>query len=234
MLRDLIPAGGKRKKKTIVRRWMWIVLLVLVTGCGGGSGTTGGTTAGSVQTPAPVERRKIVFLGDSITQYGTYPRAVGTALGLSVINAGVSGQTAAQMLARVNRDVIAVHPTLCVLFCGTNDASSGTPIAQFQATIETLLTKLQSAGIAVVLVTPPHFAASTKPVSTLPVRDLNAALVPVVATLRAEAATHGIVVAEVNNAVVPLDPDGEHPNATGQTVIAAVVKAAVEAVLEGL
>lgn len=221
------------------RRWLWIVLMLLLAGCGGGSGTTGSVGEGAV-TGAPGSKlpplvtkpilgstRNIVFLGDSITQYGTYPGVVADAVGVNGINEGQAGEKILEMLERLNVSVIIWHPTVCVLMCGTNDAYYLTPPAQFQASLVILLNRLTASGIPVVVVTPPHFAVGLSDRG----RDLNASLASLVTILRAESVRRGLVTAEVNNAAVTLTPDGVHPNAAGQAVIAAIVTPAVEAAL---
>jgi len=191
------------------------------------SGNSGAYTITVTQlTYVPPTLKKIAFLGDSITQLGTYPTVVAATFGATAINAGIAGQTTSAMLARVDTDVIAQHPDLCVLFAGTNDAYFGTPIAQFQADYDAVLSKLKSAKIPVVVVTPPHFVA-TGPNSAFDGRDLNTSLVPVVAAIRAEATARNLTVAEVNDAVIPLNTDGEHPTAEGQATIAVIVTAAI-------
>jgi len=203
------------------RQWRYVVLVLVlfVVGCGGSSGSV------SVKStpPRPLVLRNIVFLGDSITQLGTYPTVVATTLGATAVNAGISGQEISAMLARVDTDVIAQHPDLCVLFAGTNDAYFATPAAQFQSNYDAVLRRLKAADIPVVVVTPPHFATG----SDFQDRDLNTSLVPLVAAIRAEATAYNLTVAEVNNAVIPLNADGEHPTAEGQAAIAQIVTAAI-------
>ncbi len=206
------------------KSWLWLGLLLIVTGCGGGSGS------GGSKTPIPIVNPKIAFLGDSLTQYGTYPNVVAAAVGGTAINAGFAGQGVVGILAQADTSVIALHPDLCVLFCGTNDAYYATPIAQFQADYETLLNKLQAAGIPVVVVTPPHLAAGYM----FQGRDVNTSLIPVVDAIRAEAARHGLLVADVTDATVSISPDGEHPDAAGQATIAQIITPVVQAELKKL
>jgi lysophospholipase L1-like esterase len=223
----------------MIKRGLWVVLILFAAGCSSGSGTAG-SAPGAVDPGAPAatmkpiitqsspsEIRNIVFLGDSITQYGTYPAVVARAVGENAVNAGEAGQTLAEMLARVNWSVIIWHPNVCVLLGGTNDAYDLTPPARFQATLVTLLDRLKASGITVVVVTPPHFAQG----SSVQGQDLNTVLAPLVSILRAEAAQRGLTIAEVNNADVALTSDGEHPSAAGQATIAQIVTPAVESAL---
>jgi lysophospholipase L1-like esterase len=220
-------------------RWLGMVVILSVAGCGGGSGTAGsgggnivaGTTGGLVKPRLPksdpVLTRSILFLGDSITQNGTYPSVVASAVGATAVNAGHSGQKIEGILARFRTDVSARHPDLCVLLCGTNDAFFNTPPAQFQVALITLLNRLHAVGVPVVVVTPPHFA----PGLLADGRDLNTSLALLVTILRAEAAQRGLSVAEVNDAAVDLGPDGEHPSAVGQATLAEVITPIVKSAL---
>jgi len=74
----------------------------------------------SVKAPASNERR-VVFMGDSITDNLHNARFGGFFPGQPYINRGISGQTTAQMLLRFYPDVIALHPKAVVIFAGTND-----------------------------------------------------------------------------------------------------------------
>jgi acyl-CoA thioesterase I len=75
---------------------------------------------------------------------------------IRVLNKGVGGQTAAQMLARFERDVIAEHPQLVLWQTGANDAMRGVEAREFAATLEAGLAQLERAGIEVVLLSPQY------------------------------------------------------------------------------
>ena len=72
--------------------------------------------------PAPSENR-VVFLGDSITDYWKledyFP-------GKPYLNRGIDGQTTPQMLVRFRQDVINVQPKVLVVLAGTNDVAGVT------------------------------------------------------------------------------------------------------------
>src|ERR1051325_6053608 len=72
--------------------------------------------------PAPNERR-VVFLGDSITEGWDLP---GSFPGKPYLNRGISGQTTPQMLIRFRRDVVALKPAVVVILAGTNDVAGNT------------------------------------------------------------------------------------------------------------
>ena len=69
----------------------------------------------------------IVFLGDSCTQFGTYPRltlerlraaAPGLARGVKL---GVAGWSTAQGLTQLQRDILPLHPRVVTIYFGWND-----------------------------------------------------------------------------------------------------------------
>jgi lysophospholipase L1-like esterase len=76
----------------------------------------------ALKPPAAAENR-VVFLGDSITDYWKledyFP-------GKPYINRGIDGQTTPQMLVRFRQDVIALQPKIVVILAGTNDVAGVT------------------------------------------------------------------------------------------------------------
>ena len=110
---------------------------------------------------------RVVCFGDSITgvYYHTGGRRawcdmLGIALGkiypkarIRTINAGISGNTTSQGLARMERDVLAHKPQLVVVMFGMNDVAR-TEAAKFRANLQTIVRRCRSADAAVVLCTP--------------------------------------------------------------------------------
>jgi lysophospholipase L1-like esterase len=113
------------------------------------------------------EPTRVVCFGDSITgaYYHTggrrawcdmlgialqslYPRAR-----VEMINAGVSGHTTAQALARIDKDVIARMPHLVVVMFGMNDVAR-LPLEEYIANLQTIIEKCHAAGASVVVCTP--------------------------------------------------------------------------------
>jgi acyl-CoA thioesterase I len=72
--------------------------------------------------PAAAESR-VVFLGDSITDYWKLPDYFP---GKPYINRGIDGQTTPEMLLRFRQDVINLHPKVLVVLAGTNDLAGVT------------------------------------------------------------------------------------------------------------
>jgi len=122
------------------------------------------------------QRLKIVALGSSSTAgYGassaswTYPSRLEAELrsllpeqDIVVVNRGVNGEDAVEMLARLQRSVLAAHPDLVIWQVGTNALLDGYPLARERALIRRGIRRLIDAGIDVVLMDPQYAPAVTE------------------------------------------------------------------------
>jgi lysophospholipase L1-like esterase len=68
-------------------------------------------------------RPRLVFIGDSITEFWTDLRELQSE-SAAIINRGIRGQNSSQLLLRFEDDAIALQPACIVLLCGTNDLRS--------------------------------------------------------------------------------------------------------------
>jgi lysophospholipase L1-like esterase len=68
-------------------------------------------------------RRRVVFIGDSITEFWTDLAELQTE-SVAIVNRGIRGQNSSQLLLRYEDDAIALQPACIVLLCGTNDLRS--------------------------------------------------------------------------------------------------------------
>ncbi len=99
----------------------------------------------------------IVAFGDSLTAgYGAgegadYPSTLSGLIGVDVINAGVSGDTTGEALARIDADVLAKNPRIVIVGLGGNDFLRGEPIATTEANLRAIVRKIQDRGAMVVL-----------------------------------------------------------------------------------
>ena len=103
------------------------------------------------------------LLGDSITAgnseerrnrgYWTWAEVLQGQLYDVVAYAGVGGNNCAQMLARVNADVIAYNPDVCVVMGGCNDIAGGRTYAQIIADLEDIYDLLHAADIHIIATT---------------------------------------------------------------------------------
>lgn len=100
----------------------------------------------------PSTNIKVVCMGDSLTEgYGgggvSYPSVWEEVSGYDIINAGVSGETSGQILARFLTDVVAESPDYCVIDCGTNDYMQGVPLATCKDNIDSMIALCLANGI---------------------------------------------------------------------------------------
>jgi acyl-CoA thioesterase-1 len=127
-----------------------------------------GRAGGQLRTEQP----RIVALGDSLTAglgvspEESYPAQLQRKLDEAgyryrVINAGVSGDTTAGGLRRVDW-VLKSRPDIVILVLGANDGLRGLDLKETRANLEQIIKRLQAAGVRVVLVgmkLPPNYGA---------------------------------------------------------------------------
>jgi acyl-CoA thioesterase-1 len=101
----------------------------------------------------------IVAFGDSLTQGigaedgKAYPDYLSKSLGEPVLNRGVSGDTSADGLARLQRDVLNAKPRLVVVWLGSNDAIRQSPSpGETEQNLRSIVESIQHSGAVVVLV----------------------------------------------------------------------------------
>ena len=104
----------------------------------------------------------VAFLGDSLTagwrlsEDEAWPALVGRALvaegrPIRVLNAGASGETAAEGLARLP-GVLAREPDVLVVALGINDGLRGLPLDDAEAALRRILEEGRAAGVKLLLV----------------------------------------------------------------------------------
>jgi alpha-galactosidase len=96
--------------------------------------------------PAPGERR-VVFLGDSITDRWNLAKFFP---GKPYVNRGIGAQVTPQMLVRFKADVVALRPKAVVILGGINDVSGGLQVetaAQIEANWQALAELAEANGI---------------------------------------------------------------------------------------
>ncbi len=114
-----------------------------------------------IASPASAAPVKILALGTSLTQgYGLppgteYPAVLedklkAAKIDAKVINAGVSGDTSAGGLARLDWS-LADHPDVAIMELGSNDALRGLRPAQTEKNISAVLEKLKAAHVPVLI-----------------------------------------------------------------------------------
>lgn len=177
----------------------------------------------STVAPAAAAPIKILALGTSLTQgYGVPPGQDFTAvletqlrashLDVKLINAGVSGDTSAGGLSRVDWS-LADHPDAAIVELGSNDALRGQSPAQTEKNISAVLAKLTAAHVPVLLVgmkaprnLGPEYAAQFDPIYPKLAKQYGTLLYPFM--------LDGVALnAKLNQA------DGIHPNPAGVKII---------------
>jgi acyl-CoA thioesterase-1 len=225
--------------------WPWLLFLsVAAASCGqadAGRATPARAAASDVPAPASTPervaaRRRIVFLGDSLTAgYGlARPEAVPSLIQArldaegyryEVVNAGVSGDTSAGGLSRLDWSLDGDVAVL-VIELGANDGLRGLPVSQMKSNLTSIITRAKQRGITVILTgmeAPPNYGAAYTSEFRQAYRDL--------------ADEHDVVFVPFYLDGVAGDPslniaDGIHPNAAGSKIIELTVWRALEPVLE--
>jgi len=188
--------------------------------------------------PAPKENR-VVFLGDSITDYWKledyFP-------GKPYINRGIDGQTTPQMLVRYRQDVIALHPKVLVVLAGTNDIAGVTGPArneEIEANYASMaeLARLHHIRVVFASLLPVHnYTPDAKESFALRPRERILALN---AWLKDYCAKNGFGYLDYFSAMVDgqgmlrrdLSDDGLHPNPAGYKIMAPLAEAAIHSAL---
>ena len=193
-----------RRSTALVLLLSGTVLMLALTACGSGY---------HIVTPFGQSlNRTTVFIGDSITAYWSLPDH----------NAGIPGQTTAQMLARFSSDVLGHDYKRVVILGGTNDARLNTfVVSDVEQNLSEMAAIAQSAGIEVILCTvPPNFSDAR---SEEKVIELNQQIV-------ALAAAKGYLLVDYFSVLEgrPDDfIDGIHPNESGYAAMEAKLGAKV-------
>jgi acyl-CoA thioesterase-1 len=199
---------------------------------GGSTGVESTARAPAAVEPTAVEpvadaRPLVVFLGDSLTAgYGlsadeAFPAHVERLMAargqpVRVLNAGVSGDTSAggrERLAWFLRQ----KPAIVVVELGANDGLRGQPLAATEANLRDIVERSRAAGARVVLagmqIPPnygPDYGRGFAAIFPRLAADYGAPLIPFL--------LEGVAADPAFNL-----PDGIHPNAEGQKLVAATV-----------
>lgn len=177
-----------------------------------------------VAAPVAAAERVIVALGDSLTaglgvgQEEAYPALLEARLrregrGYRVVNAGVSGDTSAGGRRRVDW-VLRSKPEIVILALGANDGLRGLPVDELRDNLEAIVRRLQAAGVRILLVgmrVPPNYGDNYA--------RAFAAVFPAVARRTGVPLAPFLLDGVAGNARLN-QPDGIHPTAEGQRVIA--------------
>jgi lysophospholipase L1-like esterase len=191
--------------------------------------------------------KRVVFMGDSITDMWAEARFGGFFPGKPYVDRGISGQTTPQMLIRFRPDVIALSPKAVVILAGTNDIAGNTgpmTLEEIEANLQSMAELAKANGIRVVM-------ASVMPVSDYghdnegrPLNMTNgrppATILALNAWIKKYADEHHEVYLDYFSAMVDdkgflkneLSQDGLHPNVAGYAVMMPLAEAAIAKALK--
>jgi lysophospholipase L1-like esterase len=200
----------------------------------------------TVQPPGKDDKR-VVFMGDSITDMWIEPRFGGFFPGKPYVDRGISGQTTPQMLIRFRPDVLALRPKIVVILAGTNDLAGNTgpmTVAQIEDNLTSMDELAHANKIRVVL-------ASVLPVSNyghdrngnpvdVRIRRQPEKILELNAWIKKYAADHGDVYLDYFTATVDeqgllkkeISEDGLHPNAAGYAIMSPLAEQAIQTALK--
>jgi len=129
-----------------------------------------------------------------------------------VINAGVSGDTTAGGLSRLNW-LLGQHPDLMVVALGANDGLRALPLTEVDSNLREIIRRAQAAGVRVLLLgmrIPPNYGPYANQLAAIYpklAKELNVPLVP-------------FLLDKVGGIRSLNQADGIHPTAKGQEVVA--------------
>lgn len=193
-------------------------------------------SASGVAAASPEAAPLVVFLGDSLTaglglaEAEAFPALIGAELreegfAVRVVNAGVSGDTTAGGLARLDW-LLAQGPAVVVVGLGANDGLRGLPLEATAENLRAIVRRSRDGGARVVLLgmrIPPSYgldyAGRFERLYEEVADDLEVPLVPFL--------LDGVAARPALNL-----PDRVHPNARGHARIAETVYPYVEEELE--
>lgn len=126
---------------------------------------------------AGAPRRRVVVIGDSISQQAYWVLELEKALGEKVTNLGIGGDSAKMMALRFDRDVLPLKPEICIIFGGSNDIAWGSSPGAVQAALAQMAAKAKAAGTKPILceILPRRGMAQKVPLYNVEIRKLATA-----------------------------------------------------------
>lgn len=193
----------------------------------------------SVVRTLPQEERRVVFIGNSITDfwYDIRPEFFQSN---GYIGRGISGQTSYQFIVRFRQDVVNLHPLAVVINTATNDVAENTGPYDEERTMDNIKTMVDlatAAHIKVILTTTlpaSHFGWNPS------IKDASEKIARLNDRIRQFAQDNGYGFVDYYSHMVTgtersLNPDysndGVHPTAAGYAVMEPLVQAVIDYVL---
>jgi len=183
----------------------------------------------------PAEPRRVIFLGDSITDGWRLAQSFPNK---PYVNRGISGQTTPQMLVRFRQDVIDLHPAVLVVLAGTNDVAGVTGHVRnedIEANYSSMaeLARLHHIHVVLASLLPVNnYTEDAKESFALRPRER---ILSLNAWLKNYCAKDGLVYLDYFSAMVDdkgmlkrdLSDEGLHPNAAGYKIMAPLAEKAI-------
>jgi len=188
-----------------------------------------------------------VFMGDSITYiWGLSSVSPVFQQHPLWIDAGVSGNTSGQMVARFQEDVIARHPSVVAILAGTNDVYPGWTLCSAGGPTDSchniiwMVSQAKSEGIRTILATIPPWGCKEALCALAESADSDQGRYGRIDTLnqwiKAYGAQQGLVVIDYWSLLVASDKetyipsltmDGVHPSAQGYALMSPLIESAL-------
>jgi lysophospholipase L1-like esterase len=193
--------------------------------------------ANSVLEEPETAENRIVFMGDSITEFwGTINPEFFE--GKAYVNRGISGQTSPQILLRFSADVIELKPRVVVILAGVNDIAGNAGPTTLEEITDAVFSMIELANanhIKVIL-------CAVLPAFDFPWRPSQEPAYKIIALNRLltdYANLNGIPFIDYHTAMsddqkgLPLaySNDGVHPNKAGYEIMGPLVENAIQAIL---
>ena len=126
----------------------------------------------------PIQKKRVIFFGDSITQAGVQPGGYITKVGqlaesdkkadqFEFIGAGISGNKVYDLYLRMDQDVLSKNPDIVIIYIGVNDVwhkrtyGTGTDPEKFEKFYNAIIEKLKAKNIRMILATPATIGEKT-------------------------------------------------------------------------
>jgi lysophospholipase L1-like esterase len=194
-------------------------------------------------TPPKAGENRVVFVGDSITDYWKLADYF-AGMPYVVLNRGIDGQTTPQMLVRFRQDVIDLRPTVLVVLAGTNDVAGVTGSTRnedIEANYASMAELARAHHIRVVLASllpVNNYTEDAKESFALRPRERILALN---AWLKEYCAKNGLIYLDYFSAMVDdkgmlkrdMSDEGLHPNASGYKIMAPLAEKAIARTIAG-
>jgi acyl-CoA thioesterase-1 len=201
-----------------------LLLLLLTSGCSKqDEGLRAGFESGKYRT--------VVAFGDSIVEGYQQPEGwpeilsrdlAGRYPGVTIINAGVSGDTAADGLGRLEKDVLGHSPQMVIVAFGLNDMKNNHSPEQFRQNLGGVISGIRVSGAEIVLLTTTRLQRGATMVAKLTPEPFNGVIHQI-------ARDQGLILIDVyeefhgyNSNIYLMDV--AHPNGEGYRVIANIIR----------